>query len=174
MICSLQITKDTFVILAGHDWTKIPICSVFLFFFLMYSASMMRCKSPCSPEGEQHCAGTAHSPAVPANRLKIEYLSFQCQTEIFRRGKRESGANPERSGHCERGDGCKTSLCISHEKAQPRSMIRESGNLLKYSVHSFRRKRFALLSHKWLGFEYVKRRLLFRKKRQASFLLACK
>ena len=88
---------------------------------------------PRSPEGEQHCAGTAHSPAVPAHRtFKIEYLSFQCQTEIFRRGKRESGANPERSGHCERGDGCKMSLCISHEKAQPRSMIRKSGNLLKY------------------------------------------
>ena len=130
---------------------------------------------PRSPEGEQHCAGTAHSPAVPANRtFKTEYLSFQCQPIICRRGKRESGANPERSGHCERGDGCKMSLCISHEKAQPRSMIRKSGNLLKYSVHSFRRKRFALLSHKWLRFEYVKRRLLFRKKRQASFLLACK
>ena len=150
-----------------------PNLFCFLFFFLMYSASMMRCKSPCSPEGEQHCAGTAHSPAVPANRtFKTEYLSFQCQPIICRRGKRESGANPERSGHCERGDGCKMSLCVSHEKAQPRSMIRESGNLLKYSVHSFRRKRFALLSHKWLGFEYVKRRLLFRKKRQASFLLA--
>jgi len=48
-----------------------------------------------------------------------------------------------------------------YEKAQPRSMIRKSGNLLKYSVHSFRRKHFALMSHGWLSFEYVKRRLLF-------------
>lgn len=101
-------------------------------------------------------------------------FGFSVPVGNCRRVKRESGASPERSGHCERGDGCKTSLCVSHEKAQPRSMIRKSGNLLKYSVHSFRRKRFALLSHKWLRFEYVKRRLLFRKKRQASFLLACK
>ena len=113
-------------------------------------------------------------PQIPRGREdKIEYLSFQCQSATCRRGKRESGANPERSGHCKRGDGCKMSLCLLHEKAQPRSMIRKSGNLLKYSVHSFRRKRFALMSHSWLSFEFVKRRLLFRKERQASFF-ACR
>ena len=70
------------------------------------------------------------SPA--AGRINIiEYQSFQCQAEIFiRRGKRESGANPERSGHCKRGDGLQCH-CAMHEKAQPMSMIREPGNLLK-------------------------------------------
>ena len=120
------------------------------------------------------CRDCTQSCSPCKSDFQNRIFEFQCQPIISRRGKRESGANPERSGHCERGDGCKMSLCVSHEKAQPRSMIRESGNLLKYSVHSFRRKRFALLSHKWLRFEYVKRRLLFRKKRQASFLLACK
>lgn len=34
-------------------------------------------------------------------------------------GKRESGARPERSGHCERGERLQGPLCQRHEKAQP-------------------------------------------------------
>ena len=34
-------------------------------------------------------------------------------------GKRESGARPERSGHCERGERLQSPLCQRHEKAQP-------------------------------------------------------
>jgi len=36
--------------------------------------------------------------------------------------------------------GCKTSLCETHEKAQPTPKIRKSGSLLRIEVHSFRRK----------------------------------
>ena len=70
------------------------------------------------------------SPAAGRENPTIEYQSFQCQAEFHRRGKRESGENPGRSGHCKRGDGLQCH-CAMHEKAQPRSMIREPGNLLK-------------------------------------------
>ena len=48
----------------------------------------------------------------------------QCQTgsmSVGQRclGKRESGARPERSGHCERGERLQGPLCQRHEKAQP-------------------------------------------------------
>lgn len=33
--------------------------------------------------------------------------------------KRESGASPERSGHCKRGERLHMPLCKRHEKAQP-------------------------------------------------------
>jgi hypothetical protein len=36
-------------------------------------------------------------------------------------------------------------------------MIRKSGNLLKYPVHSFRRKQVALPSHSWLWFMRAKK-----------------
>ena len=104
------------------------------------------------------------SPAAGRENPTIEYQSFQCQAEFHRRGKRESGVNPERSGHCKRGDGLQ-SHCAMHEKAQPMSMIREPGNLLKNlciaSGESVFAYRLAVL------FRHI--RLLFRKKGQAFF-----
>ena len=55
---------------------------------------------------------------------KLNNRDTQCQAgsmSVGQRclGKRESGARPERSGHCERGERLQGPLCQRHEKAQP-------------------------------------------------------
>lgn len=55
---------------------------------------------------------------------KLNNRDTQCQAgsmSVGQRclGKRESGARPERSGHCERGERLHSPLCQRHEKAQP-------------------------------------------------------
>ena len=77
--------------------------------------------------------------------ITISHMFFQCPQGEDLRGNRESGASPERSGHCERGDRPQLSIVPRHEKERPASAIRKSGNLLKKSAHSFRRKRLACL-----------------------------
>ena len=56
--------------------------------------------------------------------IKNRNKDTQCRTGSMSTGqrcpgKRESGARPERSGHCERGERLQGPLCQRHEKAQP-------------------------------------------------------
>ena len=104
-------------ILAGHDWTKIPICSVFLF--------PVRRKSPAA-EGDT--SGKKNIWVFSAHGNTIRGLKGN-QVQILNDPVTVSGET-----------GCKMSLCAKHEKARPKSMIRKSGSLLKIKVHSFRRK----------------------------------
>ena len=102
-------------ILAEHDWTKIPICSVFLL--------PVRRKSPAA-EGMV--------------KLNIWVFSAHRNTICGLKGNQVQILNDPVTVSGEAG--CKTSLCEMHEKAQPKPKIRKSGSLLRIEVHSFRRK----------------------------------
>ena len=79
--------------------------------------------------------------AVPLRSPQFHTEPFFSACGPCPQGKRESGASPERSGHCKRGDPPQNPLCHGHEKERHASTIRKSGNLLKDAAHSFRRKR---------------------------------
>ena len=114
----------------GHDWTKIPICSVFLL--------PVRRKSPAA-EGMV--------------KLNIWVFSAHGNTICGLKGNQVQILNDPVTVSGETG--CSMSLCETHEKAQPMPKIRKSGSLLKIKVHSFRRKWSAAISHNGLVLMYV-------------------
>ena len=68
--------------------------------------------------------GLTSSSELTTLYVELNNRDTQCQTgsmSVGQRclGKRESGARPERSGHCERGEQLQSPLCQRHEKAQP-------------------------------------------------------
>ena len=69
-------------------------------------------------------SGLTSSSKLTTLYVELNNRDTQCQTGSMpvgqrRLGKRESGARPERSGHCERGEQLQSPLCQRHEKAQP-------------------------------------------------------
>jgi len=66
--------------------------------------------------------------------LRKVFSALMCEN-IYRisKVKRESGENPERSGHCKQGVPFRDPLCISMRRRRG-MMICKSGNLLRISM----------------------------------------